>query len=193
VLIVMLFPWPGLGRSYVAAFDRVANAMRAPLASAPDVSVSLELFPEADAHHEWFAMIAVTDRASGALQHRGGADLRRAGYLQMAILLAAAAAFPFRPGVRFAAVLVGMLAMLSMLGWLPVFNFLAKKGVLHLGVVSYAALAIVERTLVGAPGMTYAVPGLSWLLVYRWLGVSSRRGAASPAQPSSDVGSRASA
>ncbi len=164
VLVALLLPIPGLGRAYAGLFTTLASPILSAVASSEESIVSLERPPEGDEHHAWYTMMFVRDRASGALQHRGAADLRRSGYLQIAIFLAACAAFPLRERRRFAAAAGAGALALAWLGWLPVFMYLALKGVLHLGPVGYVVLTIVERSLVAAPGMAYVVPIALWAL-----------------------------
>lgn len=169
VLVALLSPWPGLGRAYVGTFSRVGTAVIAPLLGRPGVEVSLEASPEDDAHHEWFAMVMVRDALSHAQLHRGAADLRRAGYLQIAVLVAVAIAFPLRSALRCVAFVAAAAVFLGMFGWLPALAYLARKGVIHLGTVTFAALEIAQRSVVGAPGMVFAVPAMLWLIVLRVL------------------------
>jgi hypothetical protein len=180
VLIALLLPWPGLGRAYVATFSRIGTALVTPLLRSPDVVIWLEASPENDEHHRWYAMVSVRDALSQAHIHRGSVDLRRSGYLQVATLLALAAAFPLRRRVHWAvAVAVGTVFLVNF-GWLPVLVYLAKKYVIHLGSVAFAALAIVERSLVGAPGMVFFVPAALWLLAVRVVDPAPSRPARAP-------------
>jgi hypothetical protein len=170
VLVALLLPWPGLGRAYVEAFSRVGTAAVRPVFAGSGLTLALRLFPETDEHHEWYSMIFVTDAQTGAPLHMGAADLKRSGYLQIAIFVAAAAAFPLRRRRLYSAILVGGALVLATLGWLPIFMYLAKKQIIHLGAWSYAALSVTERSLVAAPGMAFAVPMLQWLLALRLFG-----------------------
>ncbi len=79
VLIALLLPWPGLGRAYVEAFSRVGTVAVRPVFDGSGVTLSLILFPESDAHHEWYSMIFVTEEGTGAPLHKGAADLEKVG------------------------------------------------------------------------------------------------------------------
>lgn len=163
VLILLLCPWPGLGRAYALAFNVLATPCMSVVSAASGSEVSLDRFPESDKRHEWSTMVRVTDE-SHTVRHTGAGDLKRAGYLQIATWLASAVAFPLKRRARFAAILGGGVLFFTMFGCLPVCLYLARKGVLHLGMVLFAALALSERALVGAPGMAFALPALGWLL-----------------------------
>ena len=120
-------------------------------------------------------MIHVDDAATKAPQHLGAVDLRRAGYLQIAFFLIAASAFPLAGWRRFLPVLVGGVTLLSMLGWLPVLTYLAVKHVFDPGAVAFSVLAVLQRSLAGAPGMAVFLPCLLWIVVFR---IEHGRGAA---------------
>jgi hypothetical protein len=169
VLVACLVPWPGLGRAYVSAFSRIGTTVVAPMLASATVEISFEPSTPEDEHHEWHTFVWVKDAQTHAPAHRGAVDLRRSGYLQIAILLALAAAFPLGRRVRWAAAVVAGTLLLGMLGWLPVLVYLALKGVIHLGSVAYATLAIAQRSLVGAPGMAFVVPSILWWLMVRWV------------------------
>jgi hypothetical protein len=49
-----------------------------------------------------------------------------------------------------------------MLGWLPILMYLATKQIIHPGAVLFSILAVAQRSLSGAPGMSVVVPGLLW-------------------------------
>jgi hypothetical protein len=167
VLTALLVSWPGLGRAYVGTFSRVGNVLVAPLLGGPDVDITLEVSPENDEHHEWYTMVWVKNAQSHAPLHKGAVDLRRSGYWQIAILLALAATFPLRRRLYWGAAAAAGTLVLATLGWLPVLVYLAQKDVIHLGSVAYAALAITQRSLVGAPGMAFVVPAALWWLAVR--------------------------
>jgi hypothetical protein len=170
VLVALLLPWPGLGRAYVGAFSRTGSAAVGLVFDGSGLRVSLGQFPESDAHHEWYAKILVADARTGAPRHMGAADLRRSGYLQIATFLALAAAFPLPRRRRYAAAVGCGAAVLATLGWLPVLMYLSSKQVIVLGTGSFAVLSILDRSLVAAPGMAFALPVAQWLLARRLLG-----------------------
>jgi hypothetical protein len=167
VLTVLIWPWPGLARTYVAAFSSVATVIARPAFADSDVSLSFAPSSESDTSHEWFSMVSVQDAASQARVHRGAIDIRRAGYLQTALFLAVAIGFPLRRWRRCVAVVVAGSALLPMLAWLTIATYLARKQVIHLGVLSSSILALGYRSLICAPGMAFAGPGLLWLVVLR--------------------------
>jgi hypothetical protein len=167
VAAVLLAPWPGLGRAYAATFGAVATTIARPTVGPSDVTVSMTAASATARHREWSLMIHVDDSATGAPKHLGAVDVRRAGYLQIAFFLVAAAAFPLAGWRRFVPVLLGGVVLLSMLGWLPVLTYLATKHVITLGAVSFSILAVLQRSLAGAPGMAIVVPCLLWLGLLR--------------------------
>jgi hypothetical protein len=169
VLIVLAAPWPGLGRAYVAAYGSVAAVIAKPILASSGVELAFAPSADDDAKHEWFAMLSVLDAQTHARQHKMATDLRRSGYLQMALYLAAAAAYPLRNRVRFLVVVTAGLALFAAFGWLPILMYLAKKQIITLGSGSLSLLSLVYRSLVTPPGMAFAVPGLLWLAARTFL------------------------
>jgi hypothetical protein len=169
VLIVLAAPWPGLGRAYVAIYGSVAAVIATPIVASSGVELALAPSAEDDPKHEWFAMVSVLDAQTHSRQHKMATDLRRAGYLQMALYLAAAAAYPLRNRVRFVVVVTAGLVLFAAFGWLPIMMYLAKKQIITLGAWSLSLLSVVYRSLVTPPGMAFAVPGLLWLAARTFL------------------------
>jgi hypothetical protein len=166
VLVALAAPWPRLGRTYVDTYGRVATAMARPVFEPMGTELSFAPSAEGDTKHEWAAMVFVLDPATHVVRHKMASDLRRTGYLQMVFYLAVAAAFPLRDRVRGTAWVAAGLLLFASFGWLPVLMYLAKKQVIVLGAWSFSALAIVYRSVVTAPAMAYAVPGLLWLAIH---------------------------
>jgi hypothetical protein len=161
VAIALLAPWPGLGRAYAAAFGAVGTTLAWPFFSGMD-ALSLTASNPATQNREWSLMVHVDDALTGAPKHLGAVDVRRSGYLQIAFFLVAAAAFPIAGWRRFVPTALGGVVLLSMLGWLPVLMYLATKQIIHPGAVLFSTLAVAQRSLSGAPGMSVAVPALLW-------------------------------
>jgi hypothetical protein len=169
VLIVLLAPWPGLGRAYVALYGSAAAVIAKPILASSGVELAFAPSAQDDPKHEWFAMVSVLDAQTHARQHNMVTDLRRTGYLQIALYLAAAAAYPLRNRVRLLLVVTAGLALLASFGWLPIMMYLAKKQIITLGSWSLSLLSVVYRSLVTPPGMAFAVPGLLWLAARTFL------------------------
>jgi hypothetical protein len=167
VVAALLAPWPGLGRGYTAAVGAVATTIAAPFFAGGAVALSLTAASATGHQREWSLFIHVDDAATGAPKHLGAVDVRRAGYLQIAFFLAAAAAFPLAGWRRFVPILLGGVVLLSMLAWLPVLMYLAVKHVIEPGAVAFSVLAVLQRSLAGAPAMAIAVPFFLWLTVCR--------------------------
>jgi hypothetical protein len=180
VTIALLAPWPGLGRAYAAAWGAVGTTLAWPFFSGMD-ALSLTASSAATSNREWSLMVHVDDALTGAPKHLGAVDVRRSGYLQIAFYLAAAAAFPIAGWRRFVPMALGGVVLLSMLGWLPVLMYLATKQVIHPGAAMFSALAVAQRSLSGAPGMSVVVPGLLWLGALRLQRGSGEGSAATPA------------
>jgi hypothetical protein len=48
----------------------------------------------------------------------------------------------------------------------PILDFLSSIGAVHLGAWLGTCISLARRAFVGAPGMAYAIPGLTWALVH---------------------------
>jgi hypothetical protein len=168
VFVVLVAPWPGMGRSFAAAYAPIATAIAWPaLLTTNDVAVHMGAAPENDRAHGWDLMVWVNDAKTGKALRFAAIKLRRGGYLQMIFFIALVVGWPGRDPRRLALVLGAGLMCLSIFASLPIFVFLAKRDFIHLGALSQSALAIACRSLVAAPGMMFAVPWFLWLLLAR--------------------------
>jgi hypothetical protein len=167
-LVVLMAPWPGMGRRFAEAFGPVIGAFLAPaLASNGAVAVHMLPAPEGDVARDWDLFVVVNDASTGNEIRHAAVNLRRSGYLQIVFYLALVAGWPGRDPKRVAIVLGVGLTCLGALGSLTTLMFLAKRGVVPMGSTPLAVLAMTYRTLVTAPGMAFAVPGFLWLLLAR--------------------------
>jgi hypothetical protein len=150
----------------VGSVGTIATAIADPLLAASNVTLVLRSPTPAEHLPEWDGVIDVKqDFPEGSVRHAGAIDLRRAGYLQLATFIALAAAWPSRRRRRGAAAACVAFAVVSMVIAVPVLDFLAGIGAVHLGACLGTATSLARRALVAAPGMAYALPGLVWLAV----------------------------
>jgi hypothetical protein len=181
-LALLIAPWPGLGRAFTGTVGAIATALADPLTASTNVTFLLRSPKDDEALNDWHGVISVRqDFPDGPVDHAGAIDLRRAGYLQLATFGALAVAWP--PKGRWLALLAACvsLGLVATVIVLPILDFLSPLGAVHLGACSAALVSLGSRTLVGAPSMAYAVPGLAWFAVMgpRWplrgRGASNRR------------------
>jgi hypothetical protein len=167
VFVLMVAPWPGLGRTFTDTVGAIATAIADPLTSASNVTFQLRSPNSAEGLPDWRGVIAVRqDFPEGPVAHAGAIDLRRCGYLQLAMFAALAAAWPPR-GRRQTLVATALAAgIVSTTIALPILAFLSPLGAVHLGAWLETLVSLASRALVAAPGMAYAVPGIAWLAVH---------------------------
>jgi hypothetical protein len=164
VFALLAAPWPGLGHAFTGAVGSIATAIADPLSASSNVTVVVRSPNQDEAQPDWRGVIAVReDLPSGPLDRAGAIDLRRAGYLQLATFAALAVAWP--PSGRRRALLAASvaLAIVAMCTAVPILAFLSSVGAVDPGTALGALLSLASRALVAAPGMAFAVPGLSWL------------------------------
>lgn len=167
VLVVLIVPWPGMGRPVVRAFGYATQTMLSPLLAGVAESVVFQASDETDLAHEWDLLVLVKDPKTSATLRHASVHVRRSGYLQVACFLALVAGWPGRNPRRLAFVLGLGLLGLACLTTLPVLMFLSRRGVVPLAGWLLSALAVVYRALVTAPGMAFAVPAILWCLLAR--------------------------
>jgi hypothetical protein len=164
VFILLVVPWPGLGGAFTDAVGAVATAIADPLTASSNVTFVLRSPVPEENQPEWRAVISVRrDSPDGPTVDQGAADLRRAGYLQLAVFAALAAGWPPRGWRR---ALLGLILSGGVVAGtiaVPVLAYLAGIGVLQAGDAVRMVLSLASRALVAAPGMAFAVPGLTWL------------------------------
>ena len=164
VFALLAAPWPGLGHAFTGAVGSIATAIADPLSVSSNVTVVVRSPNQNEAQPDWRGVIAVRqDLPAGPLDKAGAIDLRRAGYLQLATFAALAAAWP--PSSRRRAFLAASvaLAIVALCIAVPILAFLSSIGAVHPGMPLEALLSLASRALVAAPGMAFAVPGLTWL------------------------------
>jgi len=166
VFCVLVAPWPGLGRAFTDFVGAVATAVADPLSASSNVTFSLRSPLPTERLPDWRGVIAVRqDTPDGPVNHAGAVDLRRAGYLQLAAFAALAAAWPPRGRTRALCAACAALVVVAMTVSVPVVDFLVPIGAVHLWGWLGTAVRLAARALVAAPGMAYALPGLTWLAV----------------------------
>ena len=167
LLVVLIVPWPGMGRPVARAFGYATQTMLAPVLATVDTPVVFQASDETDAQHEWDLLVLVKDPKTSATLRHASVHVRRSGYLQVACFLAFVAGWPGRSPRRLAFVLGLGLACLACLTTLPVLMFLSRRGVVPLAGWLLSTLAVAYRALVTAPGMAFAVPAILWCLLAR--------------------------
>ena len=158
--MLLLLPWPGLGRVFSSAVAVVANPFASMCFTTP---AGIHMAPEGPAD-SWNALVTVT-HASGKVQQLLW-ELRRTPYLPMAVFIAVALGFPLgRRRSRLAIMGAGLIALQA----LPLMRLLILVGaegpvqLFQTPDVLHGLLTIAVRALVLPPGMAYAVPTLLWL------------------------------
>jgi hypothetical protein len=168
VMVVLLFPWPGLGESFSIAFGHVCNAI---FALNPGGHSEIRfLTTQRDREHPWWLLLSVTNVVTGA-SFRIPVDTRTVAYIRMAVFLSLALGWPLwktRRGLKALAVGVALLALVMGLTLLfPLLQMLGMVNVLGLGVFGQSVLSVGILTLVSYPSMAFAIPGLIWWLTLR--------------------------
>src|ERR1700742_3549544 len=91
IIVLLLWPWPGLGRAFASGFGRVSAAVVSPLVGAA-TAVRFDGYG-ADGDHPWWLYLAVKNRLTG--QSYGiPVDTRTLAYIRLAVFLALAVAWP---------------------------------------------------------------------------------------------------
>jgi len=164
VLGLLVAPWPGLARTFTDAVGTVATAIADPFFTSSNVTFRLRSPVPAEQQPEGWGVIEVKqDFPEGPKRHAGAIDLRRVGYLQVATFIALAAGWPPRGGRRWARAALAVGAIVAATIAVPILDYLGDVGVIHMGAFIRGVVALVRRALVAAPGMAYAIPGLTWL------------------------------
>ena len=157
-LLLLLWPWPIVGRAYARV---VAGTARLLLDTGPAVAFR---FPPGD--DPWRLRIIADEIQTGRFVETA-LDLRRAGFIVIAVFVALLLATPLRWRRRAGLLALG-LAPLSLLPLLPIvalFSGALPIRAFHPGPVGRAATGIAYHVLVTAPGMAFALPLLLWLLL----------------------------
>ena len=186
VFALLVAPWPGLGRVFADTVGAIATAVADPISAASNVTLTLRSPLASEAQTDWRGVIVVRqDLPEGPVQRAGAIDLRRAGYLQLATFIALAVAWPPRGRRRALLAAIVVLAVVSATLALPVLDFLSQIGAVSPGRWLGPLVSLGSRTVVGAPGMAYAIPGLAWVAAVSGTGtamlaLTSRRRSGTP-------------
>ena len=164
LLVLLLFPWPGLGGMCGATFCGVANEV-AELTIGPSLEFApASAIPGAD-HSPWDVVISARDPVSRAFV-RTALDARRAVYVPSAVFLALALALRVPSRMKKIALIVIGLAAAQIGPWLAVLSFFSGKlpvVLFHFSAPAHWLIEIAYRSLAAPPGMAYALPALVWL------------------------------
>lgn len=155
-------PLPGLGRAFASGYARVAEAAMAQVL--PFEGTTFRSSVPGDGSSEWDLLIRLPRDPDSMTVHGVRVHLRRICYVPLAFFTALAMAFPARPSRRWLAIAggLGTMAVLQVAALCSVFT---TRGGLDLGLVLNVLVAIISRALVGAPGMSFAIPALLWVLL----------------------------
>jgi hypothetical protein len=177
LIILLLWPWPGVGRAFASGFGAVSEVLVSPFIS-PETVLHFQL-RDSDIDHPWWLYLAVKNRLTG--QSYGiPVDTRTLAYVRLAVFLALAVAWPVpwtRRGITCLA--SGAAALLAVIGVslaLPLMQVLELLGIVRLGVYVQSLASVGILSLVSYPSMAYAVPGLIYALAV-WVSVPRARGA----------------
>ena len=168
VFAVLCFPWPRLAHAYVAFFS---TAWTVVLNISTDAArIGFELRPESgrarSLHERWRAAAVV--RSDHGKREVNTVDVRRLSYLPTALYLSLVAAVASR--IKDKRTIVNSAFGLLLLQCLPallMIILLQQAGWVDIGRGAETALMISYRGLISAPGMTYAIPAIVWLIVHR--------------------------
>jgi len=164
LLLLFLWPWRAVGRAWAQVVTGLARLF---LSTGPNVAFR---YPPGQGDDPWRLRIIADDLATGRFIETA-LDLRRAGFIALAVFAALVLAAPLRWRRRarlFAAGLVPLL-FLPLLPMLALFSGPLPIRAFQLGPVARAIVSIAYRVLVTAPGMAFAFPGLLWLSLMLWL------------------------
>lgn len=160
-MLLVLWPWAGLGHRFGALASDVVNASAGLVFSGPE---SLQMRPEGP-KDSWNALLTLRN-AEGT--QRVLWELRRVPYLPTAVFAVLTLAFPLGSWKRRLAVLALGLVLLQVLPLLRLVLLISSDApirLLELPSWLQSALVVACGTLVFPPGMAYAVPALLWLLL----------------------------
>ena len=169
LLLLLLAPWPGLGRTFASAMASLNNAVLGDDSSLAQLSFRLPKPGEKTTPWEVFA---IAREREGKRQVGTAVDTRRAGYLHEATFAALTIATRMRRSSKLWTLAIGLCA-LQLVALLPALAFFSSAAsgvqVFALNPLSQSLVEIAYRCLVTAPGMAYATGGLLWLLLVRLL------------------------
>ena len=171
VFILLIVPWPNLGRAYVSAFTTVWTSVVRVSTQVRETGFELRPETPVNSRAEWSAAAFV--RNGRAERKVNSVDLRRASYLPTAVYLALVLTIVRRIKGRAAiARSVSGFLLLQIVPTILLTILLHQAGVIKLGAAAETALMIGYRSVISSPGMTYALPAGVWAAVHRdilWL------------------------
>jgi len=158
LLLLLLWPWPIVGRAWG---HFVTGLVRLLLDPSPAVAFR---FPPGD--DPWRLRIVADELASGRFVETA-LDLRRAGYIQVAVFVALVLVTPLRRRRRVTLLALGLppLLALPLTRLVALFSGALPIRAFEFGVVGRVLTGIIYHVTVTPPGMAFAFPGLLWLLL----------------------------
>jgi hypothetical protein len=168
LLAVSIAPWPGLATPFARAMASACDAVAGAVSDAEVHFEAQRYAPE----HPWWVRMSVRNVFTNE-SFEVPVDTRTVAYLRIVVFLAFALAWPswaMRRGIEAAlgglAILVVLIALTVLL---PLLQVLGMVKVLSIGVLAQSLLSIGIMTLGTYPSMAFAIPGLVWLLMLRWM------------------------
>jgi hypothetical protein len=176
LLSVSIAPWPGLATPFARAMAGACDAVAGVVSDAEVHFVAERYAPE----HPWWVQMSVKNVFTSE-SFEVPVDTRTVGYLRIVVFLSFSLAWPFWAMRRGIEATLGGLAILAVLIGLtvvlPLLQVLGMVKVLALGVLAQSALSIVIMTLGTYPSMAFAIPGLVWLVVLRFMAGGAKESA----------------
>ncbi len=163
LLVLLMWPWPGLAPSFSDAFTGICNAF-----AGVDVGWDSEVHftPNYSPEHPWWVQVSVTNVLTGeALGFP--LDLRTIAYLRIAMFVALALALPIwktrrgltAVGLGFTLLMVVNVSTVATI----LLQLLGMAHVVSLGPFTHSVLYVGILSLLSYPAMSFAIPGLIWL------------------------------
>jgi hypothetical protein len=169
LLVVLLWPWPGLAGVFSQAASFVCDAI-AGIEWGRDSQIHF-IPSRYEPEHPWWVSMTIKNVFTGQSLEMP-VDTRTLGYIRIAVFAALAIAWPFWTTKRVAgATACGFVLLLGGIAFslvLPIVQVLGIVKVLSLGVLTQSMVSIGILTLATYPGMAFAIPALIWLFVMRF-------------------------
>jgi exosortase/archaeosortase family protein len=171
MMIISLFPWPGLGRAFSLSFARLGEACFGRLAGE---SAEIHFFASRyDPAEPWWVLMTVRNVFTGEAYDLP-LDTRTIGYIRIAVFASLILAWPIWTSRRaFKALVSGFVFLFAATGLavvVPLLQVLGLLKVLSLGVLAQSALSVGILTVVTYPSMAFAIPALIFWMVVRLAG-----------------------
>jgi hypothetical protein len=186
LLALLLWPWPGIGRSFAESMAGACDAA-AGLVSGAGSEIHYAA-PGPAPEHPWWMQMSVKNVFTGE-SFEVPVDTRTVAYVRIAVFVALSLAWPIwtsRRGAKATACAFGLLlATVALTLTLPLLQVMGMVRVLPLGVRTQSIISVGILSLVTYPSMAFAIPALLW-----WLSLRLGLPAASRARSDADASRR---